>query len=46
MLVWIGYIDLDWLVLVWIGFYWSRLVNISSRWIKYKKYWLMSVWIG
>ena len=34
------------LILVWIGYYWSRLVNIGLDGLNIKKYWLILVTIG
>ena len=39
-------IGLDRLILVWIGYYWSRSVNISLDGLNVKKYRLISVRIG
>ena len=39
-------IGLDRLILVWIGYYRSRSVNISLDGLNVRKYWLISVRIG
>ena len=39
-------IGLDQLISVWIGYYQSRLVNISLDGLNVKKYWLILVRIG
>ena len=47
-LIWFGSVNmsLDWLVSVWIGYYRSRLVNISLDGLNVKKYRLILVKIG
>ena len=45
---WLGLVNigLDQLILVWIGYYWSRSVNIGLDGLNVKKYWLISVRIS